>query len=205
MRRLAIKQAQLIKQFSEPYCRRHIETVFLYFAAPVLRGAKPAALLTLQPYCLPAWRERQNALRKATGLQTQEITNRQGAILLLLYDEAAMHTLLGDPHTTALLDQYGYPAGGDPQEMLSYLQSRFADAVFPHEIGLFLGYPVEDVWGFIANEGRNCICSRHWKVYHNAEKAHEMFRRIDEAHSCALELLYRPIPVHVKANLLKAV
>ena len=39
---------------------------------------------------------------------------------------------------------------------------------FPHEIGIFLGYPLADVAGFIRNKGRNCKCIGTWKVYGDA-------------------------------------
>ena len=48
---------------------------------------------------------------------------------------------------------------------------------FPHEIGLFLSYPPEDVAGFIENKARNCKCCGCWKVYGDEEKAKETFRR----------------------------
>lgn len=35
---------------------------------------------------------------------------------------------------------------------------------FPHEVGLFLSYPPEDVAGFIANNARRCKCAGLWKV-----------------------------------------
>ena len=35
---------------------------------------------------------------------------------------------------------------------------------FPHEMGLLLGYPVEDVKGFIRNGGENCLYIGYWKV-----------------------------------------
>lgn len=48
---------------------------------------------------------------------------------------------------------------------------------FPHEIGLFLGYPVEDVLGFIENAGQNCKCCGCWKVYCNECEAVRTFAR----------------------------
>ncbi len=36
---------------------------------------------------------------------------------------------------------------------------------FPHEIGLFLGYPPEDVCGYIRNKGKCQKCTGHWQVY----------------------------------------
>ena len=52
---------------------------------------------------------------------------------------------------------------------------------FPHEVGLFLGYPVEDVIGFIENKGKNCLCCGCWKCYSNAcaaQKAFDKFRKM---------------------------
>ena len=49
---------------------------------------------------------------------------------------------------------------------------------FPHEIGLFLGYPIEDVVGFIRYSGRGCKLSGYWKVYGDAEAASRLFDRL---------------------------
>lgn len=48
---------------------------------------------------------------------------------------------------------------------------------FPHEIGLFLGYPLEDVKGFIENKADCSKCSGCWKVYGNEEKALKLFEK----------------------------
>ena len=45
----------------------------------------------------------------------------------------------------------------------------------PHEVGLFLGYPLADVVGFIENEGKNCKCAGCWKVYGNEAAARRRF------------------------------
>lgn len=46
---------------------------------------------------------------------------------------------------------------------------------FPHEIGLFLGYPPEDVHGFIEHGPDRCKCTGFWKVYHNEHEAQRIF------------------------------
>ena len=48
---------------------------------------------------------------------------------------------------------------------------------FPHEIGLFLGYPLEDIKGFIENKGKNCLCTGCWKVYCNEQSAIKIFKK----------------------------
>ena len=46
---------------------------------------------------------------------------------------------------------------------------------FPHEIGLFLGYPPEDVEGFIKNGAAGAKCVGTWKVYGDVETAQRRF------------------------------
>ena len=51
---------------------------------------------------------------------------------------------------------------------------------FPHEIGIFLGYPLGDVIGFIDNAGKNSRCTGCWKVYCNECEAMRTFARFDK-------------------------
>lgn len=50
---------------------------------------------------------------------------------------------------------------------------------FPHEIGAFLEYPVEDVRGFLDNNGENFLYSGYWKVYHNVKETKKLFKQYD--------------------------
>ena len=50
-------------------------------------------------------------------------------------------------------------------------------AEFPHEIGLFLSYPPEDVRGFIENRAQNFKRAGLWKVYGDVEQAQRLFAR----------------------------
>ena len=74
------------------------------------------------------------------------------------------------------LETYGYTQKDDLYEIFRRLSLRLREnSEFPHEIGLFLGYPLADVKGFIENKGRNCKCSGCWKVYEDEEKAQKLF------------------------------
>ena len=46
---------------------------------------------------------------------------------------------------------------------------------FPHEIGVILGYPLEDVKGYMENGGQKCLLNGYWKVYNNPEEAKRKF------------------------------
>ena len=60
------------------------------------------------------------------------------------------------------------------------LAFSYPGKAFPHEIGVFLGYPIEDVIGFINNKGCNFKCCGYWKVYGDKEKAIKEFARYDK-------------------------
>ena len=52
---------------------------------------------------------------------------------------------------------------------------------FPHEVGVLLGYPTEDVEDYIRLEGREFLFVGYWKVYHNEQRARKLFAAFDEA------------------------
>ena len=59
---------------------------------------------------------------------------------------------------------------------------------FPHEIGIFLGYPLEDVIGFVENKGKNCLYTGVWKVYGNEQEAIRLFERYKKCKQIYLRL-----------------
>ena len=73
---------------------------------------------------------------------------------------------------------------------------------FPHEIGFFLGYPPEDVVGFIENNGKNFKFCGCWKVYsdvNEAEKRFHMYRKCKDVYkkiySCGKSVNMLTVPV----------
>ncbi len=79
------------------------------------------------------------------------------------------------PQTMAFLKRYGYE-DMDVLSAIIRLSARLqATGEFPHEIGVFLGYPLEDVTGFIDNRGKGFLRSGTWKVYSNIAEAEKTF------------------------------
>ena len=96
-----------------------------------------------------------------------------------------------------MLQERGYSCD-QPCRCLNQLVSRLRDTSdVPHEIGLFLGYPPEDVSGFLENR-KPCSCPGPWKVYGNVEEARarfDLYKKCtrayceDWANGCGLEHL----------------
>ena len=48
-------------------------------------------------------------------------------------------------------------------------------------MGLLLGYPVGDVYGFIINKGKNYLYTGYWKVYDNLTETLKLFEQFEQA------------------------
>lgn len=91
---------------------------------------------------------------------------------------------LADPEIRQFLADCGY-RDFSVEGALAHLARRIMEkgGEFPHEIGLFLGYPLGDVKGFIKHRGQNCKCTGCWKVYCDEREARRQFCRFEKCRS----------------------
>jgi len=105
-------------------------------------------------------------------------------LFLILYQPSKLAELLNQYEYRRFLSEYGYCLDGDlVNNTLNCLSQRYQDyrekrTEFPHEIGIILGYPIEDVIGFIKNRGKNYRFQGYWKVYGDVENAKKYFNQI---------------------------
>ena len=84
---------------------------------------------------------------------------------------------LRDARASELLRQAGYEDESCAR-CVARLACRFRESgEFPHEVGLFLSYPPEDVKGFIDHRANDFKCAGLWKVYGDEEKARSLFTK----------------------------
>ena len=102
------------------------------------------------------------------GVRIELLARRKSGVLLYVYRPDLLRRDLSRLEVASFLAQEGYDTGSLAAciELLhkricgTDLQSTLSGSCeFPHEIGLFLGYPFEDVMGFIENKGENYLCS----------------------------------------------
>ncbi len=97
--------------------------------------------------------------------------------LVYVYRAERLRSDLSRSEISHLLKEYGYE-GNDVTLCLRHLQERMKSGrEFPHEIGLFLGYPPEDVEGFIIHKGEKCKFCGLWKVYSDEVAARKLFAK----------------------------
>lgn len=147
-------------------------------AAPTLAGLKTGSLFPcFAPHraALLETLRRYNQLLRPRGLRLLPLRLGEERALLYLFRPAQLARDLSAPAAREILIQAGYP-GASFRRCLGELKRRLAaEGAFPHEVGLFLGYPPEDVRGFIRHRGRSCKLSGCWKVYGNETAARQCF------------------------------
>ena len=111
------------------------------------------------------------------GLCLLPLRFTEGKALLYLYRPAALRRDLRAQTAEALLADAGYPCGSCGRCVAQLVRRMRGSAEFPHEVGLFLSYPPEDVKGFIENRAANAKCTGVWKVYGDEQQAQQTFDR----------------------------
>lgn len=152
-------------------------------SAPTLLGIKCASLISLgtEHFALDEHIACFNARAARKGLRSRILCHCGKRALLFVYQEDMLQKRLAEPWARCLLSALGYQPQHGIEECLRTLANRIAAAdEFPHEIGVFLGYPQEDIVGFIANKGENCKLCGCWKVYGCAESAKRTFSNYDK-------------------------
>jgi hypothetical protein len=140
--------------------------------AEVLQGAKPANLICIsnkRRACgrnlYDLWNEHGPLLVLESGLRVKVLQDRGSSMLLLLYSPDALAGLLSQKSVQTVLTKAGYRQSDDVDAALGELEERVAGEGFPHEIGVFLGYPLKDVVGFMGWAPLSFSCQGPWKIF----------------------------------------
>lgn len=113
------------------------------------------------------------------GIRVRIINLSNNRMLILVFRPSLLAKRFQDEEIRSFLEECGY-SDFQVEDTIDKLQRRIAadPKNFPHEIGVFLGYPLADIRGFIENNGKNGLCCGEWKVYHEPEKATKIFANL---------------------------
>ena len=121
-------------------------------------------------------------LKQKTGAQGNTYSASQsgpGPRLIYVYRPHALENDLTDHQARELLLRYGYTPENLNACVMHLIHRLQSAEEFPHEIGLFLSYPPNDVLGFIDNNACNHKCQGCWKVYGNEQESKSTFKKYD--------------------------
>lgn len=155
--------------------KEHAEKFIEYLISPVITGIKPAATINLKNCkrkLYDYWNKNGHKLLNKYELDSMIFKKSKDNLILLVYDKKNLYNHLNLDDNYKLLCKFGYKNINQVEACLECLKDRGKMSVFPHESGIFLGIPCEDVIGFI--KGDECIYRGYWKVYANKYRHNEI-------------------------------
>ena len=167
------------------------EYILLRYCAPTLAGMKTANLfrhMFASKHAMIIQLQRLNQQLHNKGLRIIPLHIRGNAALLYLYRPAALNRDFQCNECCRLMRSFGYCPENPTRCLVQLMQRLRCNSDFPHEIGLFLGYPPEDVQGFM--EHRPCKYAGCWKVYGNVERSKHLFEQYRKCTAAFLQRWY---------------
>ena len=165
-----------------------LDALLVENGAPTLACIKCANLMTAHFSDTVSLARQVAALRlrlRAYGVSLTILRMDAGSAQLYLYRPGLVERILSEPRNRAFLRREGYTSFR-LDDALTRLRQRLRQDAFPHEIGLFLGYPLDDVLAFIRCEGKGCALCGVWKAYYHVNDARQYF---EACRSCRLRAI----------------
>ena len=156
------------------------EQFVIEHCSPTLAGIKTANMFTLRINKKTDVNKEVRDLNislKEKGLRVIPLKKSENYVLIYMYRPDYLRRDLRHPKAMQILKKKGYDCSKAESCIKQLVDHLATDKVFPHEVGLFLGYPPEDVRSFMEDSRRGVKCTGCWKAYGNEEEAEKTFSK----------------------------
>lgn len=172
-----------------------VETQMALQCAPLIVGLKISNLFTIYNSQL----KKMKRLLVRSQISFYVLYAGEDRSTILLYNVRQLYAYLMRPEVWKFMERCGYKSG-DLSEVLAmfrrhYQLYRAGKRKFPDELGALLGYPIEDIEGYVENDGKNALYTGYWKVYADVEGKKDLFRMFELAKETLIELVCSGVPM----------
>ena len=171
----------------------YLFSVIIRNAAPTIRKHKTSSLINFSKSNRNSneiWEQYKNQVKDKLDVDYFELKKDTKNTLVLFYNKEKIDLSISNHKNMKFLKRFGYNEFMDAEQCLLLLGKRF-EHMCPHEIGVFLGYPIEDVTSFVDSPNTKCKMVGYWKVYHDIKKAEIIFNKYDEIKYAIMVLMMR--------------
>lgn len=155
------------------YIKRIIKLI-----GPVILGSKPSEIVNI-PGCPEEKIIKLNEIEAFFGnckkVKYKIINVHDGSKRVLFINEKSMNRRLLDKKCRNFLRFLGYPREYNFEAYMRELMLRLESKEFPHEIGIFLGYPLKDVLGFMGYGKQEFVEVFSWRIYGDKEVSYKIY------------------------------
>lgn len=155
----------------------------LELLGPVLLGSKPCEIITIPSFDtnkenkLKDIYEHFNNCRK---IDIKIINKKNKGYKVLFINKESLTNQLENRKVKNFLKFLNYPVELGTEASLSYLIDKLDGDFFPDEIGIFLGYPLKDVIGFMGYGNYKFHSTRYWKVFGDPKPSEDLYLKFLE-------------------------
>ncbi|MGL5648159.1 MAG: DUF3793 family protein [Clostridium sp.] len=171
--------------------RETLEKYLLFTLAPVISGDKPSSTITLkvekEEYSI--WLDIKEEFLEASNLKEVSLRENEKAIIILIYNEENLLNCLNENRSKKFMENLGYNLNLRLENNLIRLIERYEEYHCPHELGIFLGIPLDDVQDFMECTNKKCLLCGYWKVFNDYEKSKSVFDRYDNSKIIMIDII----------------
>lgn len=163
--------------------KEYIENFLVYNTSLVIAGVKPAVTITIKKNnkkIYDNWKQFGKDFIENIKLKSIELRESDNSIILMIYDEEIIKKEVLNKDNMKFLINLGYSYEAEIEDYINTLKSRYEKYHCPHELGLFLGIPFEDVKDFMECTTKKCLLCGYWKVYNNSRQAKIIFNQYNK-------------------------
>ncbi|MBN2897699.1 MAG: DUF3793 family protein [Clostridia bacterium] len=132
---------------------------------------------------------------KSKHVKYRLVFSQNGTIKIVIYNLDAMKGVLEDPRIRHFLSMHGYDSTSDSVVFIEQLAEHLKNNALPSEFGVFFGYPLKDVMGFIGHPSLKYVKTTAWKVYGNPRSSDKVLEAFKCAEAHVLSLC-QSLPMH---------
>lgn len=178
-----MKQVQFYKSLSQMEEKECIEKFLIYNASLVISGVKPSATITLKKNnenLYDKWIKYGIDFLRNIDIQYVNLRECSNALIILIYNKKELENYIFNKENRSFLMKLGYPKEDNLYDYLDILKRRYKEFNCPHELGIFLGFPLNDVSDFMNCREKKCLSCGYWLVYNDLKQAQETFSKYDK-------------------------
>lgn len=186
--------------------QKYFESFILYSVATVLAGVKPSCTINFKRNSkddYANWNKYGETILASIKLEYIKLRDDGKSMIILVYKKSLIRKQLINHKINAFLVKLGYSNELDVDGYLNTLKKRYEKYNCPHELGIFLGIPIEDVIDFMECNEDKCIACGYWKVYNNYSSAMRTFKIYDKVKDITAKQIINEVDLGLIANNLR--
>src|SRR5690606_26331285 len=123
--------------------------MIIQMLGPVLLGEKPSEIISFPKKNSRGLHRIKSIFNNCHRISYREFIAFNGCTKILFYNNNLLDETLLDQRNLSFLKKIGYSEEYTLENYLNHLIRKIEKDHLPHEIGIFLGYPLKDVIGFM--------------------------------------------------------